>query len=102
MPAPPSEGSAVTPDPEILSQRSRIAEVDRALLDLLNRRITLVGDLKARKAALGLRFEDPAQEARLLAALQAANGGPLSEAGLEAIFRLILHWTKQALADPER
>jgi chorismate mutase len=91
----------VTVDSEILSQRSRIAEVDRALLDLLNRRIALVGALKARKAALGLCFEDPAQEARLLAALQAANGGPLPEAGLEAIFRLVLHWTKRALAGPE-
>lgn len=87
-------------DPEFVRQRSRIAEVDRALLDLLNRRIALVGDLKAHKAALGLRFEDPGQEARLLAALQQANGGPLPEAGLEAIFRLILHWTKRALAPP--
>jgi len=81
-------------DPIIQAHRAQIAELDLRILETLNVRIDLVKRLKQHKEAQGLGFFDAAQEDRLLAALRQANRGPLSDEGLEAIFRLILDWTR--------
>ena len=85
-------------DPIIQQHRAGIAELDRQILEALNARIHLVKRLKEHKEALGLGFHDATQEDRLLSALSQANPGPLSEEGLQAIFKLILAWTKREAA----
>jgi chorismate mutase len=78
--------------------RERISATDRALLDAANRRIELVAELKAYKESVGLPFLDRGREERILAELQAANPGPLSSAGVEALFRAVLDVVKRELA----
>lgn len=87
------------PDPLLQQQRALIADLDQKILAALNERIGLVRQLKAHKEALGLGFYDPAQEERLIRALREANGGPLPNEGLEAIYRLILAWTRHAAGE---
>lgn len=82
-------------DPVVQELRDRIDAVDRELLAGLNRRLALVGELKLHKEAHGYAFTDAGREERLLAALKAANGGPLSDAGVEEIFRVIVARTKR-------
>jgi chorismate mutase len=77
--------------------RARIAECDRAILDAVNARLRLVGELRAHKAAQGIAFVDAEQEARLVGALQAANGGPLSRDGVCRLFTELLALTKREL-----
>jgi len=82
-------------DPVVRSCRRQIAGLDRRILEALNLRIVLVQRLKVHKEAQGLAFHNPAQEERLLGQLCRANGGPLSEEGVRAVFRLILEWGKR-------
>ena len=86
-------------DPVVRDLRGRITEADRAILDAVNRRIELVRELRAHKLANGWDFVDAGREKRLLAALSSENPGPLSEAGLHALFGDILALTKRELED---
>jgi chorismate mutase/prephenate dehydratase len=88
----------VTRDPVLEGLRGEISDVDRRVLDLVNRRLELVAEIKAHKEANGISFVDPEQEARLLAGLRAANPGPLSADGVERLFRSILDLIKRELA----
>jgi chorismate mutase/prephenate dehydratase len=85
-------------DPVILDYREQIAGLDRQILAALNARLERVRSLRAHKRARGLDFVDPDQEARLLAELVRANPGPLSEAGVRAIFGGILEQLKREAA----
>lgn len=70
--------------------RGQIDEVDRQLLELLNRRANLslaVG--KAKRQVSGKVF-DPAREARLLERLASLNQGPLKNEHVTAVWRAIL------------
>ena len=87
--------------PELATLRSEIAEVDRSLLDALNRRLELVARVRAHKDSTSVRFVDAEREAALLRELAAANRGPLSERGLTAIFSAVLDVMMQELP-PER
>jgi chorismate mutase len=82
-------------DPVIQAYREQIAGIDRKILAALNERITLVKRLKDHKEALGLGFHDAGQEDRVIANLRQANRGPLSEEGLQELFRLIMEWAKR-------
>jgi chorismate mutase len=84
-------------DDRIEELRARIAEADRALLDALNDRLRLVAELRAEKIERGLAFVDPEQERRVAEALVAANGGPLSEAGVRELVEAVLALTKREL-----
>ena len=77
--------------------RSRVAETDGEILELVNRRVELVREIRAHKEANGLPFLDPGQEERLLARLRGANPGPLSDEGVERLFREILDLVKREL-----
>jgi prephenate dehydrogenase len=83
---------------ELESLRNEISELDRRLLELLNRRLELVAAVRDYKDTAGERWIDPEREADLLEALVAANGGPLSERGLRSIFSAILDVLKQEVA----
>src|SRR5207244_9899378 len=74
---------------ELEALRSEISELDRRLLELLNRRLELVASVRDYKDSAGERWIDPEREAELLQALVAANPGPLSERGVTSIFSAV-------------
>jgi prephenate dehydrogenase len=78
--------------------RAEIETLDRQLLETLNRRLELVAAVRRHKDQTGERWIDPEREAELLQTLVAANGGPLSERGVRAIFSAILDVLKQEVA----
>ena len=75
-----------------------LAVNDLALLDLVNRRLDLVDQIKRRKAELGVEFIDPEREAWLLDHLRNANNGRLSDEGLRELLATVLALTKRELA----
>ena len=87
---------------ELDALRTEISELDRRLLELLNRRLELVAAVRDYKDSAGERWIDPEREAELLDALVAANPGPLSERGVQAIFSAILDVLKQEVAAERR
>ena len=87
---------------ELERLRTEISELDRQLLELLNRRLKLVAAVRDHKDAAGERWIDPEREAELLQALVAANPGPLSERGVTAIFSAVLDVLKQEVASGRR
>jgi chorismate mutase/prephenate dehydratase len=85
-------------DPHVEELRGRIAARDLALLEAVNARLELVAELKAYKDANGIAFLDPDREARLVAELQRANRGPLSEEGVRHLIEEVLALTKRELS----
>jgi chorismate mutase len=85
-------------DPVVERLRAQIADHDRAVLDAVNARLELVGELRAHKERAGVDFVDVDQEERLLGALEGANRGPLSPEGLRELFEEILALTKREVA----
>jgi chorismate mutase / prephenate dehydratase len=82
--------------------RELIAETDREILALANRRLELVREIRLLKEAHGMAFLDQDQEERLLARLREANRGPLSAAAVERLFRELLDLLKGESADALR
>jgi chorismate mutase / prephenate dehydratase len=82
---------------EVARFRAEIGEVDRELLDGINRRLELVRDLKRYKEEHGIAFVDPSREAELLEERVRQNRGPLSEAGVRAFFVELLALIKREL-----
>jgi chorismate mutase len=78
--------------------RELLAVNDVALVDLVNRRLELVAEIKQRKEELGVAFEDPEREAWLVDHLRSANNGPLSDEGLRELVTTLLDLTKRELA----
>lgn len=85
---------------ELERLRERIAATDDEILELVNRRLQLVGEIRELKEAHGIAFVDPHQEKRLLARLRDRNGGPLSDDGVEKLFAQILALVKDELSEP--
>jgi len=85
-------------DARLDALRDRIGATDREILELVNRRLELVREIRAHKQARGVAFNDPGQEERLLARLRELNGGPLSAEGVERLFRELLEIVKRELA----
>lgn len=85
----------------LLALRTRIDQVDRELLQLLNRRADLalqVGELKKRSGSVVFR---PEREAQVIAALKADNAGPLKSDSVAPIWREIMSACR-ALEAPSR
>jgi chorismate mutase len=78
--------------------RGLLAVNDIAVLDLVNRRLELVDQIKRRKAELGIAFVDREREAWLLDHLRSANNGRLSDEGLRDLLTALLDLTKRELA----
>jgi prephenate dehydrogenase len=87
---------------ELEALRTEISELDRRILELLNRRLELVASVRDYKDAAGERWIDPEREAELLQALVASNPGPLSERGVRSVFAAILDVLKQEVAADRR
>jgi len=71
-------------DPAVRELRERIAENDRAIVAAVNRRIELVGELRAHKIVRGYSLVDLSRESWLLEHLAESNAGPLSPDGLRS------------------
>lgn len=83
-------------DDAVLRQlREQVSDTDRAIVDLMNKRLGLVARIKARKDSLGLEFFDPEREEWMLRYLQRANRGPLSAEGLRELHAEVLALTKR-------
>ena len=80
--------------------REQLAVNDRALVDLVNKRLDLVQQIKQHKAELGVAFVDPEREAWLLDHLRTANNGRLSDEGLRELLATVLDLTKRELGQP--
>ena len=84
-------------DPQIRRLREQVSDNDRTLIDAMNRRLDLVGKMWGYKQAHGLDVLDPEREQWMLRYLSRANRGPLSQQGLEELFRAVLDLTKREL-----
>jgi len=84
---------------ELQRLRDETAATDAEILELVNRRLELVREIRAHKEANGIPFLDPDQEARLLSRLRELNRGPLSAKGVERLFGEILALIKDELTE---
>ena len=78
------------PDPTLADLRRAIDAVDAAIVDLLNRRATLAGQVGELKKLSDAPVYRPEREAQIMARLRAEHPGPLPGAALEAIYREIV------------
>ena len=90
------------PTPELRELRTEIAEIDRAVLEALNRRLELVMRVREHKQDAGTRFVDAEREAELLGELAALNHGPLSDRAVRSLFSAVLDVMKQETAEEPR
>ena len=84
-----------TEDATVVRVRREISDVDRALVELVNKRLKLVAGLKRYKDEHGIGFVDLAREEWMLRYLERANRGPLSAAGLAELYHALLDLTKR-------
>jgi chorismate mutase len=77
-------------DPHVLKVRREISDLDSALVELVNKRLRLVAQLKRYKDEHGIGFVDLAREEWMLQYLQRANRGPLSADGLTRLYHELL------------
>jgi chorismate mutase len=75
--------------------RAEITATDLELLAALNRRVEIVRGLHDYKLSEGIPLRDPRREDELVAALEAANGGPLSAPAVARFFRFVLELTRE-------
>ncbi len=93
--------SAPANSPHLLALRTRIDQVDRELLTLLNERARLaqdVGEVKKREGSVAFR---PEREAQVIDGLKALNAGPLNSDSVAPIWREIMSACR-ALETPTR
>ena len=89
-------------DPLVKQLREQISDNDRAIVELVNKRLRLVASLKRHKESRGIGFLDPEREQWMLSDLRRANRGPLSADGLEEVFDQILNLTKREVSRSEQ
>jgi chorismate mutase/prephenate dehydratase len=89
--------SASEQDQIVKQLREQISDVDRAIVDGINKRLKLVEQLWRYKESRGMPVLAPDREEWMLTYLTRANRGPLSEDGLRAIYAEVLALTKREL-----
>jgi chorismate mutase len=85
------------PGDPLAELRTRIGENDRAIVEAVNERLRLVAELWRIKETQGAERFDPDRERRLRDELAAANRGPLTPEGLDALVSELLALTKREL-----
>jgi chorismate mutase len=81
-------------DPVIKQFRDQISDNDLKIIDLINKRLTLVDKLWRYKAEHGVDMYNPEREEWMLTFLSRANKGPLSQEALVEVYRAIVETTK--------
>ena len=71
--------------------RSRVDEVDRELIRILNERARIVQEIVAIKVEAGKPLFDPRREEEILQKVAEQNEGPIYDTSMREIFELILH-----------
>ena len=71
--------------------RSRVDEVDRYLIRILNERARIVQEIVSIKAEVGKPLFDPRREEEILQKVAEQNQGPIYDTSMREIFELILH-----------
>src|SRR6266571_2555853 len=89
--------STVSEDPYVLKVRREISDLDSSLVELVNKRLRLVAQLKRYKDEHGIGFVDLAREEWMLQYLQRGNRGPLSAEGLAELYHELLDLTKREI-----
>jgi len=74
--------------------RDQISDNDLKIVDLLNKRLTLVDKLWRYKAEHGVDVYNPEREEWMVTFLGRANKGPLSQEALREVYRAIVETTK--------
>jgi len=87
----------VTAKERLAELRRRVAENDRAIVEAVNLRLRLVGELWQLKDEHGTPRLDEDRERRLREELRASNDGPLSDDGLDHLVDELLALTKREL-----
>jgi chorismate mutase len=87
--------TTLSEDPHVLKVRRQISDLDSALVELVNKRLRLVAQLKRYKDEHGIGFVDLAREEWMLQYLQRANRGPLSADGLARLYHELLALMKE-------
>lgn len=85
-----AQDSAAEPAAELAEWRSKIDEVDREIVALLNRRAGYVEKLAPLKRQIGMAVQDTTREDEVRANLQAANEGPLSDQAVTAVYEAVM------------
>ena len=81
-------------DPVIKQFRDQISDNDLKIVDLINKRLSLVDKLWRYKAEHGIDMYNPEREEWMVTFLSRANKGPLSQEALREIYRGIVETTK--------
>jgi chorismate mutase len=87
--------STPSDDPVIKQFRDQISDNDLKIVDLINKRLTLVDKLWRYKAEHGVEMYNPEREEWMLTFLSRANKGPLSQDALREVYRTIVETTKE-------
>ena len=87
--------STIAQDEYVTRVRRDISDLDRQLVDLVNKRLKLVSQLKHYKEEHGIGFVDLAREEWMLQYLSRGNRGPLSAEGLSELYHELLDLTKR-------
>lgn len=82
--------------------RREISDLDRALVELVNKRLQLVARLKRYKDEHGIGFVDLAREEWMLQYLHRMNRGPLSGDGLAELYHHLLDLMKREVGAQDR
>jgi len=90
--------STTAQDEYVTKVRRDISDLDRSLVELVNKRLKLVSGLWRYKDEHGLAHVDPAREEWMLQYLHRLNRGPLSSDGLEALYHELLDLMKREAA----
>jgi chorismate mutase / prephenate dehydratase len=85
-------------DPKLEDLRAQVSVVDTSIIEAFNRRLELVAQIKRHKDEHGIAFVDPQREEAMVAHQADVNRGPLSDAGLRALYAELLALTKRELA----
>jgi len=87
--------STIAQDEYVTRVRRDISDLDRQLVELVNKRLKLVAQLKSYKEEHGIGFVDLAREEWMLQYLSRGNRGPLSQAGLSELYHELLDLMKR-------
>jgi chorismate mutase len=85
-------------DPVIKQLREQISDIDRSVIEAVNRRLKLVTQMKRYKDERGIDFVDPEREEWMFAYQSRANRGPLSNEGLRSFYAELLALMKREVS----
>ena len=88
-------------DPHVARVRREISDLDTKLVELVNKRLHLVAQLKRYKEEHGIGFVDLAREEWMLQYLHRTNRGPLSGEGLARLYHELLALMKHEVVAQE-